>query len=70
MSYSACFVTALKITSLEVTSPTIVWALAHDSLVKNMTYGLAYSPTLDSHLLNLGFFLSGGFGFHKVDIKL
>jgi hypothetical protein len=42
----ACFLIGSRTTSLEMPQPTMVWAFPHQSVIKEMSYGLFYSLTL------------------------
>lgn len=43
---------------------------SYQSLIKEMSYWLAYNPSLWGHFLNQGSLLSSDSGLHRVDIKL
>jgi hypothetical protein len=53
-----------------VAPPTMSWALPHQSLVKKMSYRLAYNLNLWRYFLNRGFPLSDDSTLCQVDVKL
>lgn len=49
---SARFLIESRTASLGMESPTVDWALPHQSLIKNMAYRLAYSLILLRHFVS------------------
>lgn len=53
-----------------VFSPTVGWALAHQSLAKQMSYRFAYRPIVWGRFLSWASLLSDDFNLCQIDIKL
>ena len=67
---SACFLVKPRATILGVLSLIIVWALPYQSLIKKMSYSLAYSLILWRHFLSGISLVSDDASLCQVDIKL
>ena len=70
MICSVCSLTQPRTTSLGMQPHTMAWVLTHQSLIKKMSYRLAYSPILRRHyFLNGGSLLSDDSSLGQVAIK-
>lgn len=69
IAYSASFLIELSTTRLVMTSPTMDWALPHQSQLKKVPYILVCTLVLWKHFLNWGFLLSNNFNLHQVYMK-
>lgn len=67
---STCFLIEPRITSPEISPSTMTWVFPYQTLIKKMSFKMAYISVLWRLLLNLDSLISKAFSLCQVDIKL